>query len=746
MNKNKIIIIFNILLILLSGCSNNKQDNTINSLSDLKKQGTRIGVSVGTPEELAVLEDFPDADVKIYNEINIAYQDLKIDKLDAAIFDRVDMELAIESGLTGVKILDENYITNSTSIGISKVSKIENLNEKVDTFINKLKQDGTLDDMYNRWVIKGDYKMPEIDVPTDSDITLSVGTTGMMMPYNFYISDELYGYDIELAKRLAAYLGTNLEIKVYDFNAMFAASATGEIDCIMASLYYTEERAQQIYFSQPLFYVNMAALVKDENWKDYSHAKIGALTGSMFDEIVSDNLPDAEILYFNGIADEIAAIKSGKIDAVALDEPVIRNIISSDNELTMAGLHLGYFEFGYVLTKNERGNKFKKELDTFIKELEDSEELIKLQEKWFDSKDFNEVEMLDYRVLPNINGEIKVAADPYPPFILIKEDMKVGYDVEILTLFAKEYGYALTIDSVASDAILAGVQTGKYDIGLGGFNKTAEREEELYFSNPIFSGGTALLISKNNTNNSINFIDSLKNNFYKTFIKENRWMLFVQGIGVTLLISISSVLLGTIFGFFVYMLCRKGNLFSNKVAELFVWLINGMPTVVLLMVFYYIVFGSVKISGIVVSIIAFTLVFASGVFNLLKMGVGTINIGQKEAAYALGFSDIETFYSIILPQTLPHILPSYKGEISSIIKATSIVGYVAVQDVTKMADIVRSRTYEAFFPLIAVTIIYFILASLLTKIIDAIDLNISPTKLINKELFKNVNTEKYHNK
>ena len=125
-------------------------------------------------------------------------------------------------------------------------------------------------------------------------------------------------------------------------------------------------------------------------------------------------------------------------------------------------------------------------------------------------------------------------------------------------------------------------------------------------------------------------------------------------------------------------------------------------------------------------------------FGLLQMGVGAVDKGQYEAAYALGHSDRRTFYKIIHPQALPHILPQYKGEVVSLIQSTAIVGYIAVQDLTKMGDIVRSRTYEAFFPLIAVTIIYFLLEGLLGFLISRINVSIDPKKRSRERILKGV--------
>jgi len=139
-----------------------------------------------------------------------------------------------------------------------------------------------------------------------------------------------------------------------------------------------------------------------------------------------------------------------------------------------------------------------------------------------------------------------------------------------------------------------------------------------------------------------------------------------------------------------------------------------------------------------VAVIGFTLTFGSAVFGLLKMGVGAVDIGQYEAAYALGYSNRRTFFKIILPQALPHVLPAYKGEIVSLIKATAIVGYIAVQDLTKMGDIVRSRTYEAFFPLIAVTIIYFVLEELVGMLVSRITVDFDPKHRKAEKILKGV--------
>ena len=236
------------------------------------------------------------------------------------------------------------------------------------------------------------------------------------------------------------------------------------------------------------------------------------------------------------------------------------------------------------------------------------------------------------------------------------------------------------------------------------------------------------------------FWASVCDSFQKTFIREERWRLFIDGTLTTLLITLLSVLFGTALGFGVFMICRNGNRVANLVTRFCLWLVQGMPMVVLLMVLYYLIFGNVAVSGIVVAVIGFTLTFGASVYGLLKIGVGAVDRGQYEAAYSQGYSNRRTFFRIILPQALPHVMPAYKGEIVGLIKATSIVGYIAVQDLTKMGDLIRSRTYEAFFPLIAVTIIYFVLEGIIGFVVNRISINFDPKRRSRESILKGVKT------
>jgi polar amino acid transport system substrate-binding protein len=171
-------------------------------------------------------------------------------------------------------------------------------------------------------------------------------------------------------------------------------------------------------------------------------------------------------------------------------------------------------------------------------------------------------------------------------------------------------------------------------------------------------------------------------------------------------------------------------------------IIAGTPVVVILMILFYIVFGQVRdISGIVVAIIGFTLTFGAFVYDHMTVSVGSVDKGQTEAAYALGYTKNTTFFRIIFPQAMSIFMPSYCGQAVELIKATAVVGYIAVNDLTKMGDIIRSNTYEAFFPLIATAVIYFVLTWGLSLLLGLAKLHFEPKRRDKETILKGVKTK-----
>ncbi|MBQ7643633.1 MAG: ABC transporter substrate-binding protein/permease, partial [Spirochaetales bacterium] len=312
-------------------------------------------------------------------------------------------------------------------------------------------------------------------------------------------------------------------------------------------------------------------------------------------------------------------------------------------------------------------------------------------------------------------------------------------DIDLAAHFCREYGYRLEIVQMDFPAILPAVLTGKCEFACGGIAYTAERAETFYYSEFTMESYSVMAVLKGTgISGQKNIVSSIRESFEKTFIRENRWKLFVSGAGVTTLITICSIVIGTILGFAVYMACRHGNVFANKTTNFFMWLIHGMPTVLFLMILYYVIFGSSRLPGMWISVVGFSLIFACSMIDMLRVGYNAIGRGQYEASTAMGYSDSQSFFRILLPQAAHHFLPIYSNEVVTLIKETSVVGYIAVLDLTKISDLVRSRTYEAFFALILTAVVYFVIQEIMIRIVKAIQKKIDPRRRSNKKILEGI--------
>ena len=218
--------------------------------------------------------------------------------------------------------------------------------------------------------------------------------------------------------------------------------------------------------------------------------------------------------------------------------------------------------------------------------------------------------------------------------------------------------------------------------------------------------------------NSILFWHQIADAFVKNMIVEDRYMLILEGLWTTVLITVFAAIFGTILGGLVCWMRMKGNATVRRIAKVYVDLMRGTPVLVLLMIMYYIVLAPVIESAIIVAIITFSLNASAYICEMFRSGIEGIDKGQTEAGLSLGFTNWQTFFYIVFPQVIRNIMPVYHGELISLLKSTSIVGYIAIMDMTKASDLIRSRTFDAFFPLIIVAILYFVLAWLIGLLLD----------------------------
>ena len=715
--------------------------------------GKNIGVQTGTTFDQIVLEAIPDAKISYFNTNSDLAAALETHKIDAFPCDEPVLRLMMAEN-DRLEILDRRLDNFEFAFVQPKTAAGEKLTGELNAWIRSMKASGELDEILRKWTDgpESEKTIPDYHSFPAENGTLKMVTEGAYAPMAYFRGNEIVGMEIDLAARFCQDNGYGLTVESLNFDGILPTIQAGKADFAAAGISITEERRESVYFSDPYYTGGtVLAVLKTQtaptndsytSVEELRQKRIGIQTGTNYDLLIRNAFPDAKPSYYNNQSDLLAALTAGKIDAFPSDEPVIRYIINQGYAgITYIPEYIDSFDFAYCFSKTDDGERLCAEFSEFISSLQADGMLSELKEKWFGADETGK-QIPDYRTFPAPKGTLIMATDgDYPPFEYVRNGEVVGYDVDIAAQFCEAYGYGLQVQIMNMDAVLPAVQSGKCDFVGSALTITPERAESVLFSTPNYSGGVVLVVRSNTGNQESTFWSGIKSSFDKTFIREKRWSLFLEGITNTLLITVLSLLCGTALGFGVFMLCRNGNRIANGITRFSMWLVQGTPMVVLLMILFYIVFGKAAISGVLVAVIGFTLTFGASVFGLLKMGVGAVDSGQYEAAYALGYPNRRTFFTIILPQALPLVLPAYKGEIVSLIKATAIVGYIAVQDLTKMGDIVRSRTYEAFFPLIAVTVIYFALEALLGFVISRIGLSLDPRRRKPEDILRGVKTD-----
>ncbi len=224
----------------------------------------------------------------------------------------------------------------------------------------------------------------------------------------------------------------------------------------------------------------------------------------------------------------------------------------------------------------------------------------------------------------------------------------------------------------------------------------------------------------------MNFLVKFSEDFKQNFIDANRWKYILNGLGVTLRVTLFAVLIGIAIGFIVAIIRstyeKTGKLkILNFFANIYLTVIRGTPVVVQLLIIYFVIFVSVRIDKVLVAVIAFGINSGAYVAEIVRGGIMSIDPGQMEAGRSLGFNYIQTMWHIIIPQAFKNVLPALGNEFIVLLKETSVAGYIALEDLTKGGDIIRSQTYSPFMPLLTVAAIYLAIVMLLSFLLKQLE-------------------------
>ncbi|MCQ2158422.1 MAG: ABC transporter substrate-binding protein/permease [Bacteroidales bacterium] len=450
--------------------------------------------------------------------------------------------------------------------------------------------------------------------------------------------------------------------------------------------------------------------------EDLAGHRVGCLAGSLSDLQFDEYASNAEKMIFNTEPDLLAALDSRKVDFIVFDSIAVVGIDKSIHNIEIS--------FSVPGIGGDIGTAFRKDDVALCRQYNDFLAQIKadgtysaMLDRWF-SDAVHTSEMPD--IEQYTDGEVlKVGELLCLPFCFIKNGDWVGMEVEMMKRFAAYLHRPIEIKAFEFSSLMAALKTGVVDVWCSFITINEERSKEVLFSDPYFYCPVAVFRrGEDLQKESVPFFEKISDSFHNNLIVESRWKMLVDGIWETLVIALFSLLLGTVLGGCICALRRSKAKFLSGFAQVYVEILRGIPMLVFLMVMFYVVLAPTGMSGRWVAIISFAINFSAYTCEIFRTGIDAVDKGQKEAGLAMGFTPSKTFLFFIMPQAVRNILPVFKNEAVSLIKGTSIVGYVAIQDLTKMGDIIRSRTFDAFFPLIVISIIYFIIAWLFGKALD----------------------------
>ena len=471
------------------------------------------------------------------------------------------------------------------------------------------------------------------------------------------------------------------------------------------------------------------------SWDDLTGRRVGLITGAPFEELVREKNPDiAEVAYFNSTPDMLLALRTGKIDGAVVNLAVGTLAANRNDDLELFAEPLSVSEIGLAFPKGSvLCAEFSRVLEGYLADGTADE----LWVKWTGSDESAKV--LPEQDWPGAAGTYRVAAcATLEPCSYLGEQGIMGFDADIMLRAAEELDVHLEFIPMEFSEILASIEAGKADIGCGSIFITEERAQAMDFA--VEYNNNLMLITRaaGAAAGEGSFIDGIVSSFRKTFITENRWSLILSGLGVTLLVACASGVLGLGLGFLSVLARRRGGATAGRILDGFQGTMGRLPIVVVLMVFYYIVFGRIDLPGVVVAIVVFTLAFGAASGATMWNCVSAVGRGQEEASLALGFDDSETFMNVILPQAARQFVPLLQAQLVNLVKDTAIVGYISVIDLTRASDLIRSRTMEAFFPLLTTALIYAAICSLVMAVMRAImrrlDINLRERSIEGVEL------------
>jgi polar amino acid transport system substrate-binding protein len=719
-----------LILAATLSCSSNSKKTQISSFDELKDK--RIGVLVGSTHDQFVTARFPEAEIlRLDTSPDLAVA-LKAGKCDVILMDsntgrlyrRDDPEMAV----LAPKVFAENLGFGFSDAGVR---------DKFNVFLKDLGKSGELDRIRKYWEDDtGQAPVPE-PPKNGKNGRLRFATSADGVPFAFIKEGRYTGLDIDLAYRFAAGQGLIPEVQTLPFGSLIAALASGKTDVICSGITITAERAKTVRFSDFYYQSGADALVVRKVAAGASaraaapaldSAVIGAMTGTTGEILVRERFPKADLRLFDDVMDAVLALKAGQIHYVITAYTTALRVAGANPEAVV--LPEEYNHEWASIAVSKKTPELLARINKVLEDFKADGTLDRIIKHWVrpDGSPYESVKIP--KAAAGTPLRVAIAANR-EPMGFVRDNEIVGLDPELIESVAAKLGRPVVYSDMKFSALVAALEAGLVDVICSNLTATEERRKRVDFTAGYYVNPQVMLARREGPAAGVKaggWLAKVKNSFTNNIIREKRYLLIWRGLKITFLISLLSAFLGTILGGCICFLRMSRRKLPRIAAKIYIDLLRGIPQVVLLMIMFYVIFAPLNVGGVLVAAITFAMNFAAYVSEMFRTAIESVKKGQTEAGIALGFSKAGTFLRIVLPQAVQRVLPVYKGEFIALVKMTAIVGYIAVQDLTKASDIIRSRTFDAFFPLIMVAVLYFVLAWILTLLLEAIQTGTAPKR------------------
>ena len=443
---------------------------------------------------------------------------------------------------------------------------------------------------------------------------------------------------------------------------------------------------------------------------DLSGHTVSTTAGNYYDNKYSSR-DDITMFRVNTEADGIQAVRQGLADVHVTDEVTFTPELRRQLGIRLAFKGEEAFDVAFAVRKGD--DQLREQMDRFIDQLKADGTLDAILSHWLE----------DTPAPGPVKGGEPGAPTPLrcltgvsmAPICYIGEGGEwMGMDADILKRFAAWSGRTFDMKYQDLGSAMIALSTGQCDVVCACLYITDERKKSVDFTQPYYLCRAGYFVVDEESTSQAGFGERLKMNL----LTESRWKLITDGLWETVKITVFAILLGTLLGAGVCVMLRSRRKWMNRSVELYGAFIQGIPTLVLLLVMFYVILASAGLSGTVVAIITFALCFAWSSGSIFSSAISSVPKGQTEAGLSLGLTPFKTFIGIVFPQAIQKALPLYTGECVALLKSTSIVGYIAIMDLTRASDLIRSRTFDAMIPLLVITIAYFVLAWLIRLLLN----------------------------